>query len=312
MRLRLTGEEKQQLAKRYTENAEAYQLYLKGRYHWNKRTLEGSEKAIEYFQQAIDKDPAYALAYAGLADTYNLLSFFNVLPPREVMPKATAAAVKALGLDDRLAEAHVSLGWASFTYDWDWSAAGKHFERALALNPPYPTGRAFYSLYLGALGRSQEALAEAKRALDLDPVSPAIDHYLAVQLYLTRQFDQAIEQCRKTQEMDPSFPPTYAVLGEAYAAKGMYQEALRDYEKYAAVSRSSPLSLAFLAYAHARLGEEARRSRCSRSSGRLRSRGTCLGFPSPSFMSGWARRSRPSRGLKRLTRSAPIVSPTSK
>ncbi len=138
LRLKLSGDEKQRLTKRYTENAEAYQLYLQGLYYYHKLTPDGLRKAIEYFQQAIDKDPNYALAYAGLADTYNPLAFFNMLPPREVMPKAKAAAVKALELDDRRAEAHASLGWASFAYDRDWPAAEKHFQRALALNPAYP------------------------------------------------------------------------------------------------------------------------------------------------------------------------------
>src|SRR5437879_11474509 len=156
------------------------------------------EKTIEYFQQALEKDPAYAPGYAGLADCYNTLAFFTVLPPREVMPKAKAAAVKALELDDNLAEAHVSLGWAGFTYDLDWPAAGKHLERAVVLKPAYPLAHSYYALYLGALGRSEEGLAEAKRALELDPVSPAILHYVVVQLNLARRFDEAIEQCRKT------------------------------------------------------------------------------------------------------------------
>ncbi|HEV8132938.1 MAG TPA: hypothetical protein VGQ81_16945, partial [Acidobacteriota bacterium] len=255
LRLRLSGEQKQRLTKRYTENAEAYQLYLKGRYHWNKLSPEGSQKAIEYFQQAIDKDPAYALAYAGLAESYNHLSFWTVLPPREVMPKSKAAALKALAIDDRLGEAHVALGWASFTYDWDWPAAAKHFEQALALNPASSNAHARYAFYLGARGRFDEALAEAKRALDLDPATPATDHVPAVQLSFARQFDQAIEQCRNTQEMDPNFSPTYFVLGHAYAAKGMYREALREFEKYAALTSGSPLALAYLGYAHALLGE---------------------------------------------------------
>jgi TolB-like protein/DNA-binding winged helix-turn-helix (wHTH) protein/Tfp pilus assembly protein PilF len=255
LRLRLTGEEKQRLTKRYTENAEAYQLCLKGRYYFYKLTPAGLQKAIEYFQQAIDRDPGYALAYAGLADTYNSLAFFTVLPPRELMPKAKAAAAKALEIDDRLAEAHVSLGWAGFTYDRDWSVAGKHLERAVALNPAYPLAHAYYSLYLSALGRSEEALAEAKRARDLDPVSPAIVHYVAVQSYLARQFDQSIEQCQETQAMDPSFTPAYGTMGHAYAAKGMYSEALAAYEKYSALSGGSPGSAAFLGYAHARLGQ---------------------------------------------------------
>ena len=255
LRLQLTGDEKQRLTKRYTEDAEAYRLYLKGRYHWNKRSPEGLQKAVEYFQQALDKDPAYSLAYAGLADTYAYLSFFNVVPPREAMPKAKAAAVKALEIDNDLAEAHVSLGYVSFTYDGDWSAAGKHFEQALALNPAYSRAHTFYPFYLSSLGRSEEALAVAKRALDLDPASPAVSHSLAVQLYLARKFDRAIEQAHDTLEMDANFAISYAVLGEVYLSKGMYREGLPALEKYSALSRSSATSLALLGYSHARLGE---------------------------------------------------------
>src|SRR6266404_6686717 len=209
LRLRLTGDEKRRVTKRYTEDAEAYRLYLKGRYHWNKRNPEGLQKALDYFQQALDRDPVYPLAYAGLADTYAYLSFFHVLPPRQAMPKAKAAAVKALEIDDHLAEAHVSLGYVSFTYDGDWSAAGKHFEQALALNPIYSGAHTFYAFYLNSLGRSEEALAVAKRALDLDPASPAVSHSLAVQLYLARRFDQAIEQAHNTLEMEANFAISY-------------------------------------------------------------------------------------------------------
>jgi TolB-like protein/Tfp pilus assembly protein PilF/predicted Ser/Thr protein kinase len=255
LRLRLTGDEKLQLTKHYTENGEAYQSYLRGRYHWNKRTPEGVRKAIEYFEQAVEKDPAYAVAYAGLADAYTYLSFFNVVPPREAMPKAKAAALKALEIDDHLAEAHVALGYISFQYDWDWPAAGKHFEQALVLNPAYARGHTFYPLYLSSLGRSQEAMTVARSALDLDPASPAVSHSLAVQLYLAREFDQAIEQCQKTLEMDPNFAVAYALLGQAYASKRMYREALPALEKSAALSRSSASSLALLVYCHARLGE---------------------------------------------------------
>jgi TolB-like protein/Tfp pilus assembly protein PilF len=207
LQAKLTGLEQHAIVARPTENSEAYQLYLKGRYFRNKLTPEGLQKAIEYFQQAIEKDPAYALAYAGLADGYGNLGL-GLLPPREMWPKAKAAALKAREIDDNLVEAHVALGWVSFTYDWDWPAAEKHFERALALNPAsratyYP----WYSLYLGILGRSDEAVAEAKRALDRDPVSPVTNSNLAEQLLLARRFDEVIEQCRKTLEMDPSFSP---------------------------------------------------------------------------------------------------------
>lgn len=255
LRLQLTGNEKRRLTKRYTEDAEAYRLYLKGRYHWNKRTPDGVQKAIEYFQQALEKDPAYSLAYAGLADTYAYLSFFNVIPSRQAMPKAKAAAAKALEIDHDLAEAHVSLGYVSFTYEWDWLAAGKHFEQALALNPAYSRAHTFYAFYLSSLGRSEEALAAAKRALDLDPASPAVSHSLAVQLYLARKFDRASKQAHDTLEMDANFAVSYAVLGEAYLSKGMYREGLSALEKYSRLSRGGAAALALLGYLHARSGE---------------------------------------------------------
>jgi eukaryotic-like serine/threonine-protein kinase len=256
-RLKVTlgaGKQKPQ-ARGGTKNLEAYQLYLKGRFHWNKRTPDGLQKAIGYFQEVVEKDPAYALAYAGLADTYNLASFLNVFPPGEVMPKAKTAAAKALEIDDGLAEAHVSLGYASFTYDWDWTAAGGHFEQALAVNPSYVRNHSFYPLYLSSLGRFDEALAMAKSVLDLDPASPAGSHVLAVQLYLARQFDQAIQQSHKTLEMDPHYAVAYAVLGQAYASRGLYREALPDLDKYLALSRGGAAALALLGYTHARLGD---------------------------------------------------------
>jgi len=255
LRLRLTGDEKRRLTKRYTEDAEAYRLYLKGRYHWNKRNPEGLQKAVDYFQQALNRDPVYPLAYAGLADTYAYLSFFHVVPPRQAMPKAKAAAVKALEIDDHLAEAHVSLGYVSFTYDGDWSAAGKYFEQALALNPIYSGAHTFYAFYLSSLGRSEEALAVAKRALDLDPASPAVSHSLAVQLYLARRFDKAIEQAHNTLEMDANFAISYQLLGEVHVSKGLYREGLLALEKFSALSRTSAISLALVGYSHARLGE---------------------------------------------------------
>ena len=255
LRLRLTGEERQRLTKRYTEDSEAYRLYLKGRYHWNKRSPESLQKAVEYFRQALDKDPAYSLAYAGLADTYAHLSFFNVVAPREAMPKAKTAAEQGLEIDKDLAEAHVSLGYISFTYEGDWPAAGKHFEQALTLNPAYSRAHTFYAFYLSSLGRSEEALEVAKRALDLDPASPAVSHSLAVQLYLARKFDRAIEQAHDTLEMDANFAISYVVLGEVYLSKGMYRDGLSALEKYSALSRRNATSLAFLGYSHARLGE---------------------------------------------------------
>ncbi len=255
IRVNLSAQEQARLASTRPIDPEAYRLYLKGRYYWNKRSLEGFQKAIEYFQQATAKDPAYALAYVGLADTYTYFSFFDVVPPREAMPKAKAAAARALEIDNRLGEAHVSLGYVSYMYDWDWPAAGKHFEQALTLNPAYSRAHTFYPFYLSSLGRSEEALAVAKRSLDLDPASPAVNHSLAVQFYFARQFDQAIEQAHKTLELDPNFAISYELLGEVYVSRGMYREGLSELEKYSALSRGRAMSLALLGYAHARLGE---------------------------------------------------------
>jgi serine/threonine-protein kinase len=255
LKVALGGDGQSPLVKAGTQDLEAYQRYLKGRFHWNKRTPEGLRKAIEYFQQAIEKDPAYALAYTGLADSYDLASFLNVFPPGEVMPKAKTAAAKALEIDSSAVEAHVSLGYASFTYDWDWSAAGRHFGQALAVKPSYARSHAFYPLYLSALGRFEESLEVAKHALDLDPASSGVSHVLAVQLYLARQFDQSIQQCYKTLELDPNYAVAHALLGQSHSCKGAYREALPHLEKCYALSRGGTASLALLGYARARLGD---------------------------------------------------------
>jgi len=180
------------------------------------------------------------------------------------MPKAKAAAARALEIDNRLGEAHVSLGYVSYMYDWDWPAAGKHFEQALTLNPAYSRAHTFYPFYLSSLGRSEEALAVAKHSLDLDPASPAVSHSLAVQLYLARQFDNAIAQVHKTLELDPNFAISYELLGEVYVSRGMYRESLSELEKYSALSQGRAMSLALLGYAHARLGERSQALRVLR------------------------------------------------
>jgi tetratricopeptide (TPR) repeat protein len=254
LKVTLGPEKAETLARSETKNLEAYQLYLKGRFHWNKRSAGGLQKAIEYFQQAIGKDPSYAVAYAGLADAYNMISFRNVLAPHAVMPKAKAAATKALELDRHRAEPHVSLAYASFTYDRDWSAAGKHFERAKALNPAYVMGHAFYPLYLSSRGQSEESLTVAKRALELDPAAAAVSHVLAVQLYLARLFDQSVLQCEQTLELEPNYEPAYAVLGQVYSLTGRYERAMVEFEKSLAVTQRSTWVLALLGYARARSG----------------------------------------------------------
>ncbi len=257
LRLRLTSEEKQRLTKRYTDNAEAYQLYLKGRYYWNKRSPDGIQKSIEYLNRAVDSDPGYALAYAGLADSYNMMSFFNVVPPREATPRAKAAAAKALEIDPNLAEAHISLGYASFTYDWDWPAATKHFTQAIALNREAVMNHGYYPFYLTVAGRYEEAISTARRAVDRDPVSAASSHTLAVQLTLARRFDEAIQECRRTIDLDTNLAVAHDVLGGLLAMKGMNAEALTELEKAVALSRGAAMPLASLGYVRARTGDRA-------------------------------------------------------
>ena len=227
LRQRLSGEEMTRMAKRHTVNAEAYQLYLKGRYEWNKRSPESFKKCIQYFQEAIDRDPSYALAYAGLADSYSVMSAFGVLPPRETLPRAKAAALKALELDDTLAEAHTTLAGVLAAYDLDWPAAEREFKRALQLNPRYANAHHWYALrYLAPVGKLDEAIAEMKRAQELDPLSPIISTNLGMAYYYARQYDQAMEQYRKTLGMDPNFiAATFRLIG-IYEQEGKYQEAI--------------------------------------------------------------------------------------
>ncbi len=248
LRLKLTGEDQQRLSKRYTDNAEAYQLYLKGLYYLYKTNEEGSRKAIDYFNQAIAKDADYALAYAGLAIIH---VYQSPLPPKEAMPKARAAARKALELDDNLAEAHVAMGVVNLWSDWDWETARKHLERALELNPAYPLAHFEHANYLAGAGRAEEAVAEAKRTLELDPVTLLFNSGYAGQLYNARRFDEAIAQDRKTLELDPNWAESQTGLGFSYAAKGMYRQALAEFDK---VPESC---VSCRAYAHARLGERA-------------------------------------------------------
>ncbi|MDQ2938406.1 MAG: protein kinase, partial [Acidobacteriota bacterium] len=254
LRLQLTREQKKQLAKRYPENTEAYQLYLKGRYFWNKRTPENLQKAVTYYQQAVDVDPKYALAYAGLADCFMLLGWveFGVSPPREVMPKAKAAALKALELDDSVAEAHTSLAFIIERFDWDWPAAEKQYKRAIKLNPNYSTAHHLYAGHLIWTGRINEGIAEAEKARDLNPLSPMEITELGWMLYFSRQYDRAIKQFQQTLELDPSFRSAHLGLGLAYVQKLMFRGAA---ELQNVISRSV-LGLA-LAHVQKRIFREA-------------------------------------------------------
>ncbi len=227
LKSKVSGAEKG-LAKHSTESNEAYQLYLKGRFYWNKRTPEALKTSIEYFHQAIEKDPGFALAYAGLADSYVVPA--NRLPPVEAMPKAKAAAMRALELDETLAEAHASLARVLASYDWDWTGAEKEFKRAIELNPRYATAHQWYGGYLEAMGRHNEAIAERKRAQELDPLSLIINFELGLAYYYARDYDQAIEQFQKTLDLDQNFPPANSFLPAAYEQKGMYREAIAGFK----------------------------------------------------------------------------------
>ena len=232
LRPTLTGSEEVKANKQHTANAEAYQLYLQGRFYWNRRSPADFEKAIGFFQQAIEKDPNYAMAYSGLADTYALKTVYSSDSPRELMPKAKAAAMKALELDPNLAEAHASLGQITDYYDYDFATGEKALRRAIELNPNYATAHQWLSELLTSQGRFDEAIAEIRRALDLDPMSIVMNKIHADILMDSRRYDEAIEQYKKTIQLEPRFPLTYFLLGRAYEAKGMYDQAVESYGKY--------------------------------------------------------------------------------
>ncbi len=256
LRLGLSSEEKKLLAKYYTDNVEAYQLYLKGRYFWNKRTKEGIEKGISYFRQALDTDPAYALAWSGLADSYISLTFYEYAAPKEAMPKAKAAAAKALQIDESLAEAHITLAHVAVNFDWDWAASEKKFKRGIELNPNYSTGHQWYAIhYLTPIGRFDEALAEVKRAQELDPLSPLMNTFVGSTLYFARRYEEAARQCQKAFEMDPNFPVTHWHLGLIYEQQGMYEQAISEHRKAIDLSGGSPRFIAALGHAFAIAGK---------------------------------------------------------
>jgi Tfp pilus assembly protein PilF len=257
--LKLTGEEQRLLAKRYTQNVEAYQAYLRGRYFWNKRNEESLNKSIVYFNEAIARDPAYALAYAGLADAHSVIGFyqFGKLPPQESFQKAKAAALKALEFDDSLAEAHASLALAVGDVDQDDAAAEREFKRAIELNPNYATAHHWYSDFLALSGRHTEAMNEIKRALELDPLSLVINATLGERLYQARQYDEAIAHLRRTLEMDSNFGPAHYLLGLALEQKGFYDEAIAELSKARTLSGNNPWMVSALGHTLALSGRKA-------------------------------------------------------
>jgi TolB-like protein/Tfp pilus assembly protein PilF len=255
LRIKLTGEKKKRLTKRYTENTQAYQLYLKGRYYWNKYTKDGMKLGFECFQQAIDLDPNYALAYTGLADSYYRFSNLH-MPSREAMPKAKAAAMKALEIDEELAEAHISLGLVRMHYDWDWLDAEREYRRAIDLKPGYAITHQRYGIYLNQMGRLDEAMAELKLAQELDPLSLQISVNLGSTLFLMRQYNLAIELGRKTLETDPNFFPAHVLLGMAYEQERKFSEAIAEFQRANEIEDSQTI-LGYLGYAYAISGKRA-------------------------------------------------------
>jgi TolB-like protein/Flp pilus assembly protein TadD len=256
LKVRLLGEAAGPVMKRHTVDVEAYQLYLKGRYFWNKRSEEGLKKAIEYFNNATERDNRYALAFAGLADCYTVLSMYGVLPPNKTYPVSKAAAMRALEIDNRMAEAHASLAFVMYRYDWDWQAAGREFRHSIELNPNYAPAYQWYASYLSALGQSEDALKQIIRARELDPLSLIINRDVGMILYWARQYDQAIEELSKTLQMERSFGPAYAFLGLAYARKGMPEQAIAVLEEGLQIFQHEPFFMAQLGHALALAGQK--------------------------------------------------------
>jgi TolB-like protein/DNA-binding winged helix-turn-helix (wHTH) protein/Flp pilus assembly protein TadD len=258
IRINLNPQEQAALKNVKAVNPQAYQSFLKGRFFWNKRTADGLKIALAYFDQAIEEDPKYAQAYSGLADTYSLLGDWQyaAMTPKEALPKAKAAAIKALELDSALGEAHNSLAFCLDGFDWDFESAGREFQRAIELNPGYATAHHWYAWHLSLLGSYDEAIAEMRKAQDLDPLSLIINADLAELLVLAHSYDEAIRQSRKTIEMDPNFALAHSQLAQAYLQKRLTDEAVVELRKAAQLSGGSPTVLANLARAYAASGKK--------------------------------------------------------
>ncbi|HYO64052.1 MAG TPA: tetratricopeptide repeat protein [Pyrinomonadaceae bacterium] len=250
---KLSADEKGQLGKHHTENPDAYQLYLKGRYYWNKRTAEGYRRAIEEFERAVRLDPAYALAYSGLADSYVAYDFYGILPPWEISPKAKDAAIQALSIDDTLAEAHTSLACVKMMYERDWAGAEREFRRAVELDPTYAHAHNWYAHFLMAMGRIEESFAQSQMALRLDPLDDSVNQYLGWHYIHARQFDRAIGQLEKTLAHKPDFFLARTTLGMAYVQRGDFEKGIEEFEKARRVESPSLLT-AFLGHAYAMAG----------------------------------------------------------
>jgi TolB-like protein/Flp pilus assembly protein TadD len=256
LRMSLSGEEEKRFTKPTTENGEAYQAYLKGRYYWNKRTGAGIQKGIDYFQQAVRLDPSYALAYTGLADSFSLLPQYSATPISEVAAKARSAATRAVELDPELAQAHASLAQVVWLLDWDFGKAEQELRRAIELNPNYATAHHWLGLLLTQLGRNDEGRKEILRAQQLDPLSLIINRTVGTNLQFASQYDEAIAQYKKTLEIDDSFPPVHADLAVAYTHTGRRNDAFAEINKAIALNGRLPVYVAILADVHAKFGEK--------------------------------------------------------
>jgi tetratricopeptide (TPR) repeat protein len=261
LRLQLTGDEKKRLARRHTEDAEAYRLYLKGRHHWNRWTEEGFYKAIGYFRQAVEKDPAYALAHTGIAESYVLLGWNSYLPPKDAFPKAKAAAKAALEIDSGIGETHTPYAAALWLHDWDWDEAQKEFKRSLELSPAYATANHWYAEFVLTMGRAAEAIGLMEGSQEFDPLSLIISAGIGWAYYHARRYGEAGEQLLRTVESDPNYPVTHWVLGLLYRKTGRYELAIAEGEKSVNLSGGSPMFRGALAQSYGEAGkrEEARK-----------------------------------------------------
>ncbi len=258
LRLKMTGEDKSRLTRRYTENIEAYQLYVRARRWCEKRSVEGFRRGIEYLNQAIQKDPEYALAHAELAQCISVPCYYGSVDPHIAYPKARAAALRALEIDPNLAEGHEVLATVLQGYDWDWAGAEKEYQRAIELNPNYAIAHYHYSYHLSVLGRFEEAIREATEALSRDPMSALLNAGLAFVLLHARKFDWCVEQAHTTIEVDPNMTLSYLTLGTAYEQKGMYREAIAAYEKGISLGGAVLIQTAFMGHVHGTSGDHAR------------------------------------------------------
>ncbi len=255
MQVDLASAQRAQMLNRYTEDLDAYMLYLQGRYFWNERTVEALKKAQRFFERAIEKDSNYALAYAGLADAYLMGVNYSTIPAQDGFAKAKSAALRAIEIDDQLAEAHASLALALWIYDWDWRSAEKEFERAGKLRSGYATTHHWYALFLGFVGKYEEALAQIEMALRSDPVSLPVNSAVALMQYTRRDYDAAIAQSQRTLELKDDYYPVYTVLAKSYAQKAMYAEAVAGLQKQLELTGRRPVSVAWLGHIYAVSGQ---------------------------------------------------------